>query len=331
MKTFALLSLAACSALAQAIAPTNTVRFMSVNYTGANALSNAVFRANATGRGTIYMGPGTFAINNTAFNFGPNISLIGSGTNLSFITTTNRVETDGVPLQPGDNSVWQDFTIINTATNGVTGTFGRVADDASCTNVLINRVVMEADTDCIYTDAGPFIEGVLDYSQIWTVSNSVFRTRYDNVFVSCDASDAAPARYSFFNCDFIAKGRALFPTAWNGIGEVTNFRIVGTNTFVEVHGGRIASQGASNLVTAAIISQGRLLLDSVRVMLGTNNLARNPSLGAYSVYMTNTASRMRFENMSGPVTNTVTGQGTFYVNTTPNAPVNLILFNDIWP
>jgi hypothetical protein len=250
----------------------------------------------------IFLGLGHTYTNSAPLSFSPNVSLVGAGTNKTTIWSTNGVGI-GITFQPGDNSVWQDFKLVNTFTNDVTAMFGRVDGTTSCTNVFINRVWMQGDSDCIYTG-----QGGQDFHQRWVISNCVFTSRFDCVFFDSLSGDAAAGRYFFYQCGLEGRGRVLAPALWDGRGEVTIIRILGTNNFASFKDCSIRAQGATNLLTGAIVSQGMVAFDNTQFLLGTNGLLANPANKRFSVYLTNNASCW-FYNVEGPATNTVTTSG----------------------
>jgi hypothetical protein len=289
---------------------TNKVKLAGMTF---NSLTQAVANipGGGTWKGTIYIGPGTFYLDGLTLLLSPGVNFQGAGTNWTFILSTNT--TGNPPIQPGDNSYFQDFTIWNTwVTNvtTVTATFGKTSDGESSTNVFLNRIVHRSDTDCIYTGNGLLADdGSVNHAQYWVVSNNTFISRFDGIYAQSLGSIGAQTIIDVYNSDFVSIGRCRAPELWNGRGEVSCIRVSGTNAIVRVKNSRISAQGATNQLSGCLVDGGRLTIDNCSFWIGTNGIKADPALKRFSVYATN-AGECWFKNMSGIVTNRVTSAGT---------------------
>jgi pectin methylesterase-like acyl-CoA thioesterase len=323
LKTLSLtlaLGLMASSAIAQPaplLSFTNQVRFKGVRYATIDAALQDAVGADVGTRAQVQIGAGRYTNNNTLFIASVrNVDIVGAGTNWTFVYSANVVSTDGGAFNLGDNSTLSDMTIIAYTTNSIVATVGNSGAGASTssTNVFLNRIVHRADSDNVYVASG--ISGPVGVN--WVISNNFFFSRYDGI--ALQSLVGSFGRIAVYDSEFISRGPSIF----TGPNEVTSARTVGTNNILMFKNCTFRTQGSTNRLFNVFNDSGKVFFDNCRFQLGTNNIARDPAIGAFTVFQTNALARTWFRNCNGPATNTVQGQGVFFYN-------DPIIFSEVWP
>lgn len=259
---------------------------------------------------TIYLSPGNYT-NDSQLVFSQNVSMQGFGRSLCTIWSSNAATL----IVPGDNGYYGQFSAISLQSNGTVAVFGQSDQLTTATNVVVYDVFFSGDWDVIYCTGGFFIESAISSAQQIDFYNSVFKSRYDALYLDDGNAgiDTSPLRHRYFNCIFESVGPPLKLSSWPG--EVGNIKIIGTNTIAEFLNTKFIVSGGTNLTTGIqVLSGGTVKLANPVFETSTNGLVGGAAARAeaYDILCTNTAGFVSTIFIAGASpTNRVAGNGNF--------------------
>lgn len=174
----------------------------------------------------IKVGPGTFTI--TSLKLPNDVSITGEGIDVTIITSTANLNTTGVILNPGNNSIISNLTVTGNAASGVyQAPIGNNVNVSTgdFTNAILYRVKCNADSDGIFSYP-------LSTSSL-TAYNCIFNTKFDAI------TGYAGFTADCFNCIVNVTGPSTMA------GTIRTAGLTSLGCLIRYYGGAITVTGAA--------------------------------------------------------------------------------------
>ncbi|KKL14537.1 hypothetical protein LCGC14_2514660, partial [marine sediment metagenome] len=229
----------------------------------------------ASATDVVLLGPGTFALGANTLEVPDNVSLYGSGMDMTVITSTVNLSVGGAIVKPGSFGTVADMTIEGTLTDGTSqAAFGKfLSGQSRITNAIGRNLRLKADTDGVYVfdDVGPSLlrledsvievkfDGIINFgseSVIEVVNTSIVVTGPSSKGsgVSRGVNSAGGAIIRLYNCDIrVSDGGAVETLAY-----FTNLA-----STIEAYGGSVFTSGSEGDIFDADNTGTLLLLSGV--------------------------------------------------------------------